>query len=140
MQVMTCAFLSFILLAAAQEKDHWQRIYSFDDATVDLNTSSVIFGPDFTGRVQFRISLSKPEPAPGNKGARYKSVIQTIEFRCPERLYRVVEVKRFDGKGNQIDSTETKPAEEWNGVKSGSLMSRLLTHGCELIYEKKKNP
>lgn len=140
MRVMTCAFLSFMFLSftAFQEKDRWQRIYSFDDAAVDLNTSSVIFGADYTGRVQFRISLSKPEPAQGNKSVKYKSVIQTIEFRCPDRLYRVIEVKRFDSKGNQVDTDEAKPAEEWSAVKSGSMMSKLLTHGCELIYEKKK--
>lgn len=142
MRIIYFAFLSFMLLSftAAQEKDRWQRIYSSDDAAVDLNTSSVIFGADFTGRVQFRISLSKPEPAPGNKSVKYKSVIETMEFRCPDRLYRVVEVKRFDSKGNQVDTVEAKPSVEWNAVKSIGMMSKLFTHACELIYEKKKNP
>lgn len=143
MRIMACAFLLFMLLAftTAQEKDRWERIYSSDDAAVDLNTSSVIFGTDYTGRVQFRISLSKPETAPGNKDAKYKSVIQTIEFRCPDGRYRVVEVKRFNSKGNQVDTVEAKPSVEWNAVSSSSMMmNKLLTHGCKLIYEKKKNP
>ncbi|MEW6207872.1 MAG: surface-adhesin E family protein [Acidobacteriota bacterium] len=141
MKITSVASLLFVLLslAASQEKDRWQRIYSSEDADVDLNISTVILGADYTGRVQFRISLSRPQPAPGKSDAKYKSVIETIEFKCPERLYRIIEVKRFDNKGNPVDTDENKPAEEWSAVKGG-MMNKLLTHGCELIWEKKKKP
>ncbi len=142
MRVITCAFLFFMLLSftPAQEKDRWQTILSTDDATVGMNVSTVIFGTDYTGRVQFRITLSKPAPVAGKEGVRYKTVIETMEFRCPDRLYRVIDVKRFDSKGNQIDSNEAKPSVEWIPVKSSGLMSKMFTQGCELIYKKKSNP
>lgn len=142
MRVTACILLLFCLPPhiTAQEKDRWQRISTFEDSTVDLDTSNVTFGTDFTGRVSFRISLSKPETVPGRKDVKYKSVIETIECRCPERLYRVFAVKRFDSKGKRVDSEETGPTAEWKSVKHGIVMGKLFTSACELIEEKRRNP
>ena len=141
MQVTICIlFLSLALPLTAQERDEWQRLYTFEDSAADVSTTNIWFGTDFTGRIRFRLTLSKPEPVPGKTGTKYKSVIETIEFRCTESLYRVVNVKRFDGKGNIVGSNEAQPTPEWKSVKAGSMMDKFYTPGCEAIYKKKRNP
>jgi Surface-adhesin protein E len=141
MQVTTCIlFLLSLLPFTTQEKDEWQRLYTFEDSTVDVSTSNIWFGTDFTGRIRFLLTLSKPEPVPGETGIKYKSVIETIEFRCSENLYRVVNVKRLDSKGNIIDPNEEQPTPVWKSVKAGSMMDKFYTPGCEVIYKKKRNP
>jgi len=130
--------LTLIADASAQEKAEWQRLSTFQHSTLDMNTSDVTFGTDYTGRVMFRISLSKSETVPGDKNIKYKSAIQTMEFRCPERQYRVIEVKRYDSKGKLVDSDKADPATEWKEVKKGSFADDLFSPACKLIADKKR--
>lgn len=140
MRVIICAlFLIALFSAAAQEKAEWQRLSTFQNSTLDMNISDVTFGTDYTGRVMFRVELSKSESVPGNKSVKYKSAIQTMEFRCPERQYRVVEVKRFDGKGKLVDSDKADSSAQWKEVKSGSFTEDLFTPACKLIADKKRS-
>jgi len=74
------------------------------------------------------------------KGLKYKRVIQTMEFRCDERRCRIVSVERLDNKGNQVEFEEAQPDTGWKPVNSGSLLDSMFKTGCDLIYEKKKNP
>ena len=141
MQLTACIlFLLPLTTYATQEPDEWQRIYTLEDSAVDVSNSNIVFGTDFTGRIRFRITLSKPEPVSKNATVKYKTVIETIEFKCTERQYRIFDVKRFDSKGNIVDSTETERSMEWKDIKPRSMMDKFFTPGCETIYEKKRNP
>ena len=141
MKLIACIlFLLPLTTYITQEPDEWQRIYTLEDSTVDVSNSNIVFGTDFTGRIRFRITLSKPEPVSKNATVKYKTVIETIEFNCTERLYRIFDVKRFDSKGNIIDSTETQRSMEWKDIKPRSMMDKFFTPGCEAIYKKKRNP
>lgn len=141
MRIITCALLLLVCIsdAEAQEKDEWKRLTAFDSATLDINVSQVTFGTDYTGRVIFRISLSKAETVPGNKSLKYKRAFQTMEFKCPQRQYRIMEVKRFDDKDKLIDTDTADPAAAWKEAKGGSFMDKLLTPACSLIEEKRRN-
>ncbi len=141
MQLTACIlFFLPLMFYTPQEKDEWQRLYTLEDSTIDVSNSNIVFGTDFTGRIKFRITLSKPQPISKNATVKYKSVIETIEFKCTERQYRIFDVKRFDSKGNTIDSNETQRSMEWKDIKLGSMMDKFLAPGCETIYKKKRNP
>jgi len=132
------AILFLLLLlpsTGAQEKDRWRRIITFEDSIVELNLSQVSFGEGNIGRVRFRTTYSKPVPIRG--GGIYKSLIETIEFRCAERQYRLVKEEFFDKKGSIINSMETKTTTEWKDIKTLSTMERLMIPACELIKEKR---
>lgn len=132
-------FLLPLLFYSPQEKDKWQRLYTYEDSTVEVDAANIVFSSDFTGRVRFRFAFSKSQSLAG-KQVGYKSVIETIEFKCPERLYRIVDVKRFDKKGALLDSDDPKPSAEWEAVKTRGMMDNFLQPGCDVIYEKRRNP
>ena len=114
-------------------------MYTYEDSSVEVDASNIIFSNDFTGRVRFRIIFSKPQPVAGKK-IGYTRFIETIEFRCEQRLYRVVDVQRYDKKEILVDSDGPKRSAEWVDVKARSMMDRFLQPGCHTIYEKRRNP
>jgi len=57
-----------------------------------------------------------------------------------ERQYRVVDVKRYDRRGKLTDADEPAPASEWRPVEPGSMMDKYFVPGCEVLYEKRRNP
>ncbi len=126
--------------AFAQEKDKWQRITTLEDSVIEMNISTVVFSTGGIGRVKFRFSFSKPQPVREMPGVKYQSFIESIEFKCNERLYRLYDVTLFNSKGDLIRSDEKDPSAKWKDMTSGSLMNRLFTPGCRFIDEKRRNP
>ena len=132
-------FLLPLLLYSPQEKSKWQRLYTYEDSTVEVDAANIIFSTDFTGRVRFRFAFSKSQPLAG-KRISYKTVVETIEFKCEERLYRVVDVKRYDNKGTLVESDAPTPSADWEDVKARSMMEKFFQPACQVIYEKRRNP
>jgi hypothetical protein len=131
--------LSF-LFVSAQEKDKWQRIYTYEDSIVEMNKSKVVFVNNNIGRVDFRTVFKKPEPLREKPGVKYKTRLETIEFKCAERRYRIYQLTLLDDKGKAVYSYEMKPEEEWLAPKSGGMMSNFMSSACSLISEKRRNP
>jgi hypothetical protein len=141
MKSIACVSLLLVLLPAAQaqEKEKWERVQVFEDSLVEIDTANVVFGSEFTGRVRFRISSEKVQPFPGKPFLKYKSEIETIEYQCDKKQYRLFAMKRFDGKGEPVDSDAFKPETEWREIK-GFVATTLYSTACQLIQERKKNP
>ena len=138
MRIIFCAWLlvSLPALLIAQEKDKWKRIYTFEDAKVEMNVSNVTFGLGEDARVHFRWTLAEPANVTQKSGTKYKSRVEVIEFVCMERRYRLVEVMLYDAKGNLILTDDA--AGEWKYLKAGSMMARLFGPACSLINEKQR--
>jgi hypothetical protein len=129
--------LSMMLpLTTAQEKEKWKRVITFDESVVDLNVSQVSFGEGDIAQVKFRTTYSKLVPVRG--GGNYKVLVEVMDFRCQERLYRLSEETFFDKKGTVIPMPGTSVSAEWKPVKSQGMMERLLAPACELIKEKRQ--
>jgi hypothetical protein len=144
-KVRIVASVPFVLLVLclsthAQQKEQWRRVATFEGTSVDIDTSDVIYGSDFTGRVRLRFTFSKPQPIPGNTGVKFRSVIEATEFMCTQRRYRVSSMQWLDAKGNEVDAAKADPDGIWKNVKEGSVMYKLMTPACELINEKRRNP
>ena len=119
----------------AQEKSEWRRVYTYDDAVIEMEVIKLSFG-DF-GRVRFRTVFDKPETLRGAPGAKYKSSIEDIEFQCVERVYRVTETALLDAKGKVIRSYKADQPGGWKVVRFGSMMEKLFAPACRMIAEKK---
>jgi len=136
-------WLILILPAATssqEEKEKWQRIYTGEDSVIEINVSKVTFGDRNIGRVRFRTVLSKSQAVKNMPAEKYKSRLETIEFKCTEKRYRIYETSLIDSQGKAIQSDEGDLSEEWKVLKRGGMMERLFGPACRLIDEKRLNP
>ena len=140
--IFCCAYLMVSLpaRALAQEKDKWKRVYTFEDAKVEMNESKVVLGAEESARVQFRWTLKQPAGVAEKPGVKYQSRVEVIEFSCLERRYRLVEVTLFDAKGDRILTDNVEDSAEWKYLKTGSMMARLFAPACDLIEKKRSKP
>jgi hypothetical protein len=133
----TGAFLLTLALAAAaaaQPKSKWVRVYTYDDAVIEMEEIQLSFG-NF-GRVRFRTVYHKPRPLPGKADVMFKSVVEDLEIQCKEREYRLAEALYLDGKGRAVRSYRAKGDEEWEEVRT-HMMLKLLDPACRMIEKKR---
>ena len=131
------AFILTLLLApaaAAQQKSKWVRVYTFDDAVIEMEEIQLSFG-NF-GRVRFRTVYDRPRPLPGKSDVKFKTLVEDLEIQCKEREYRLSEALYLDGKGRAVHSYRAKGDEDWEEVKT-HMMLRLLDPACRMIEKKK---
>jgi hypothetical protein len=133
-------FISILILllaftsTLAQKPGPWQRAYTFEDSFIDMN-ANVILGGDI-GRVTFRWVFNQPEPLSGKANSKYKSRLETIEFKCGDKLYRMYEVRFLDSSGKAIHSEIMKSPYEWHRLKSDGPMTTIFAQACQLIEAK----
>ena len=136
---MKAFLLIFLLLlsssVAAQKLPKWYRVYTFDESFIEMNTSNVILGGDI-GRVTFRWIFDQPEPIRGDPQLRYKSRLETIEFKCSDQSYRYYEVRLLNLTGNTIRSELMRSPYAWEEIKPGSVIATISIPACELIAGK----
>ena len=135
MRIMACALL---LLAAgslaAQEQSRWRRVYTYDDAFIEMEEIKLSFG-NF-GRVRFRTVFRKPRPLPGAAGVTFKTVVEDMEILCAEQKYRLGEAVYLGAKGAPVHTYKARGDEEWEQVRT-HMMLRLLTPACRMIEKKR---
>lgn len=106
-------------------KEQWQRVYTGDDSVIELNTSTLKFGPANLLRAQFRTVFSSAESIGGDRSVKYKTRLETIDFRLTDRRYRFVEIGLLDPAGKLIQTKTTDASEDWRVVKPGGITERL---------------
>jgi hypothetical protein len=121
-----------LLLASAfsciqgQSKEKWQRVYTGEENIIDVNVFSSRLESDHILRVDFRTIVSKPQDlAAGSGGSKYKSLIETIQFKLNENRYRLYETTWFDANGGQLRAYAAT-TEDWRVLKAGGVMERLF--------------
>ncbi len=118
--------LSWSLSVAAQA-DNWQRVYSAEEFIVDVKPSTLTYQPGRIVRLQSRTNFSKPEPLDGN--SKYKTRLETIEFRADKR-YRYYETVLLDATGNTV---ATYPlSQDWKTFTPGGVTNRLFEFAMSL--------
>lgn len=124
----------------SQQLPEWYRVYTFDESTIEMNTSLVTFGDKDIGRVRFRWVFDDPETLGGDRPVKYKSRLEVMEFNCSDRRYRLHHVSLFDSAGEAIRHELVNAPVEWRDVTSGSMMQRLFEPACKLITRKSGTP
>jgi hypothetical protein len=126
--------LALVCTAAAQRKSKWVRVYTFDDAVIEMEEIQLSFG-NF-GRVRFRTIFKKPRPMPGKPDLKYKTLVEDLEIQCKEREYRLSTAVYLDAKGAPVYVYKARGDEDWEEVQT-HMMLKLLDPACRMIEKKK---
>jgi hypothetical protein len=140
MKIILLTLLLFLdsISLLAQETPTWDRVYTFDDSKIEMNTAKVTYGGKNIARVRFRWTFDQSEVLSGQSQLRYKSQLEVIEFNCSDNRYRPYEITYFDVGGKSIRTEEMNPPVEWRTPVG--MMKRLFVAGCELITRKTRFP
>ncbi len=139
---MRVVALVLLLLAAAgspaaQEKSRWRRVYTFEDAYVEMEVRRIWLSSDGYGRVRFRTVFDEAGPMGRLGGVSYRSSVEDVEIECSERAYRVAEVLLLDAGGRVVRTLQASRSAEWRVAGRGSVMGRQLDAACRMFAEKK---
>ena len=125
------------IAASAQSLTEWYRVYTFDESTIELNTSLVTSISKDVSRVRFRWTFNEPQSLTGTPETRYQSQLEVMEFNCSLKQFRPYHLTFFDSAGNIVHINDSPG--EWRRVPLGSMTEKLFVSGCDLI-EKKTRP
>ena len=107
-------FSCCIAVAFAQnDKETWQRIITGDDFVVEIDALSLKFEPNGVISAKFRTILSKPESLPDDPKTKYKTRLETIQFKTNSLSYRLFGVHLLDSKGKIVYTSAADPSKEW---------------------------
>lgn len=123
--LIACLLCGPGLVRAQQTKDKWHRVYTGEESVIEINSSSLRLQPDNVLRVQFRTTLSHAETLEGTSGTKYKTRLETIDFKVTGR-YRLTEITFLDRGGKELQSYSTSELEDWKILKSGGVTERLF--------------
>lgn len=136
--------MSLLLLVStslfAQETSVWERVYTFDDSTIEMNTGLLTYGGKNIARVRFRWTFDQLETLNVDGRLQYKSQLEVIEFNCGDKRYRPYEITYFDAQGNSLRKDEMNPPVDWRTVGHSSMGDKLFEAGCAFIDRKTRPP
>lgn len=128
-----CLLCTFPISIYAQGKEErWKRVYTGEDAVIDLDGSSLLLDAGHILRVRVRTILSKPEALREEPGTKYTNRLETVEFSLSEKRYRFHDIRLLDSAGKTVQSYEPKTPEDWRTLKDRGMMQRLL-HAASLL-------
>lgn len=113
-----------LCIQAQQEKDKWQRVFTSEAFVTEINKSSLRLEPERILRIQSRTVLSDPVRISGNTGPKYKSTLQTVDYKLGEGQYRISETVFLDSSGKVL--LETVGTTDWRVIKEGGVMDNVL--------------
>ena len=122
------------LTLTAQSLPEWHRVYTFDESTIEMNTSLVTLISKDVSRVRFRWTFDQPQLLDGVAKEKYQSQLEVVEFNCSLKQYRPYHFTFYDSAGNTIRIDDTPGT--WRPVTPGSMIEKLFVPGCELIKSK----
>lgn len=133
--VFTLTFLFSLSSLLAQQLPVWDRVYTFDDSIIEMNTSDLIIGGNIA-RATFRWTFDQPEILSGHPQQTYKSRHEVFEFNCIDKRYRPYEITFVDAAGKLTRTEVGNPPPKWFAIIPGSMIEKLFTPACQLFNER----
>ena len=106
-------------------QDKWERVHTGQEYIIEINVNHLKLEPERVLQAQFRTILSQPESLRGKPEAKYKTRLETIDFKPSERKYRFAEVTLLDPSGKVLQSYPN-PMQDWRDLKPGGITERLF--------------
>jgi hypothetical protein len=122
---------------AVKAQSEWNRVYTFDESMIEMNTSLVTSISKDVSRVRFRWTFNEPQSLSGTPVTRYQSQLEVMEVNCSLKRFRRYHLTFFDAAGTIVRINDSPG--EWRRAPIGSMTEKLFASGCELI-EKKTRP
>ena len=123
--LFVCLLCGPISVCGQQTADKWDRVYTGEEYVIEINVSRLKLEPDRILQAQFRTILSAPESLRGKPEAKYKTRLETIDFKLNERKYRFTEITLLDPSGGVLQSYPSASA-DWRVLKAGGITERLF--------------
>lgn len=138
MRIGACLILLLLLAAtpaARQQKNNrWHRVYTYEDAFIEMEEVAFTFGS--FGRVRFRTVFRKEQPVRGKPDVKYKTIVEDTELDCVERVYRITETSFLDKKGDVVQSHKPDDPGPWK-TGQGVVSRQIYGPACQMINAKK---
>lgn len=136
MRLLLLLFWVLLSMASitAQPLPLWYRVYTFDESTIEMNTSLVTFISRDVTRVRFRWSFNEPQALSKGSHSIYQTELEVMELNCSLKQYRSYHRTFYDAAGN-IVLIQDRP-EEWRYVTAGSMTEKLFIPACDLVRTK----
>ena len=128
--LFACVLCGPVRISGQQTPDKWERVYTGEGVVIHINASSVKFEPDRILRAQYRTVLSTAETLRGTPSGKYKSRLETIDFKLNEGQYRFSEITLLDPDGKVLHSYTMTAPQEWRIIKAGGVTERLFQAAC----------
>jgi len=122
------------LTLTAQPLPEWQRVYTFDESTIEMNTSVVTLISKDVARIRFRWTFNQPQLLSGFRIEQYQSQLEVMEFNCSRSQYRRYHTTFYDSAGDIVRISDS--AGKWRTIDPGSMIEKLFVPACKLIREK----
>ena len=123
--LFVCLLCGPISVCGQQTADKWDRVYTGEEYVIEINVSHLKFEPDRILQAQFRTILSEPESLRGKPEAKYKTRLETIDFKLNERKYRFTDITLLDPSGRVLQSYPNASG-DWRVLKAGGITERLF--------------
>src|SRR3954468_11261609 len=95
--LLSLLFIVYPIATMAQSSPEWSRVYTFDESTIEMNTSLITRVDKDVSRLRFRWTFDKPEVVDDLK---YQSQLEVMEFNCSANKYRTYHLTYLDQAGN----------------------------------------
>jgi hypothetical protein len=128
----TLAAFLMVVPCAAQASGEWERVYTFEDSFVELNTRRVFHDGDGVFRVTFRWSFGEPQVFSADPRVRHRGRLEVFQVDCRSGLYRVREVTPLDAAGRPVAPGVRNTDEELRRA-GGRVTGQLLNEACRLV-------
>jgi surface-adhesin protein E len=131
-------FLSLVLLLALvparAQTSEWERVHTFDDSFIEMNTSLVTRITKDVTRVRFRWTFTLPQHLSETPSLQYQSKLEVKEFNCLEKRARTYHVTFLSSRGD-IVHIDDRPG-EWRVATSSGMLEKMFVAACDLIKNK----
>ena len=106
-------------------QDKWERVHTGQEYIIEINVNHLKLERERVLQAQFRTILSQPESLRGKPEAKYKTRLETIDFKLNDGKYSFAEVTLLDPSGKVLQSY-LSPTQEWRVLKPGGITERLF--------------
>lgn len=133
---MRSLFLSLGLLlamvpATAQTPSEWERVHTFDDSFIEMNSALLNQINKDVWRARFRWTFTQPQHL---SELQYQSKLEVKEFNCLEKRARTYHVTLLNSQGDIVHIDDTPG--EWRAASASGMLQKMFVAACDLIKSK----
>lgn len=104
-------------------KEDWARVFTSEAFITEIDLSSLRFEGNKILRIKSRTIMSEPTSVKRDSDLKYRTVLQTVDFRLNAKEYRLSETIFLDEAGKVLESST---AEDWRTIRLGGVMDNML--------------
>jgi Surface-adhesin protein E len=128
---VSLALFIFLLSATAQTPSEWERVHTFDDSFIEMNSSLLTHISRDVWRVRFRWTFIQPQAL---SELQYQSKLEVMELNCAEKRARTFHVTLLNSQGGIVHVDDTPG--EWRVASASGMLQKMFVAGCDLVKSK----